>query len=283
MVKELVIVGSQSGVGRTSIAMALISLLEDKIILDCTPSQNLQRFLNSATPNIVEFSSDKQAFIELDKCMECGCCIDACKYGAISSDFIVNELLCEGCGACHFKCPQAAIKLEKINSAKIFEDESSAGVIISALPEVGKNYNSKLISEIRNNARIRAKKEKKILVVLSSVSLEKLDEDKFVILVLEPSYSSVSEFKKLVPIFAKQKAKIMVCINKVDINLEITSEIENICSENELEIVGKIPYDLTFSRALQEGKSIVEYDRTSSLVAKILDIEENIKGKLNER
>ena len=163
MVKELVLIGSQSGVGKTSIAAALVSLLKEGVVLDCTSSQNLQRFFKSISINSVAFSSDKIAFVELDKCMECGCCIDACKYGAISANFVVNELLCEGCGACHFKCPQAAIRLDKVDSAEIIETETSIGKIISALPEIGKNYNPQLISAIKNFARACAKKEKKNL------------------------------------------------------------------------------------------------------------------------
>ena len=161
MGKELVISGSQCGVGRTSIAVVLMSLLENTVALDCTSSQNLQRFFDATSKNVIDFSSDKLAFIELDKCMECGCCIDACKYGAISSDFVVNKLLCEGCGACHFKCPQAAIKLDENGGVKIIEAETPVCKVISAAAEIWKNYNSKFVNEIKHIARISAKKEKK--------------------------------------------------------------------------------------------------------------------------
>ena len=70
------------------------------------------------------------------KCMACGACIDACKYGAIEfkdtpsgKKATVNPVICKGDGLCNAKCPTGAIRL------KHFTDEEIESEIDVAFPE----------------------------------------------------------------------------------------------------------------------------------------------------
>ncbi len=70
------------------------------------------------------------------KCMACGACITACKYGAIEfhrtkkgKKAMVNPVLCKGDGLCNAKCPTGAIVL------KHFTDEELFSQIDAAVPE----------------------------------------------------------------------------------------------------------------------------------------------------
>ena len=49
-----------------------------------------------------------------------------------------------------------------------------------------------------------------------------------------------------------------VCINKYDLNPEITKEIENFCQENGFSLIGKIPFEPKIMYALREFKTPVE-------------------------
>jgi dihydroorotate dehydrogenase/Pyruvate/2-oxoacid:ferredoxin oxidoreductase delta subunit len=55
------------------------------------------------------------AFIDTEKCVNCGFCEEICSYSAISlakeCNSVIKEL-CEGCGLCRIKCPVGAIRLE---------------------------------------------------------------------------------------------------------------------------------------------------------------------------
>lgn len=48
-----------------------------------------------------------------DECIECGDCVDACGFNAISMDgvAVVNQDKCMGCGVCEGQCPNDAISL----------------------------------------------------------------------------------------------------------------------------------------------------------------------------
>lgn len=54
------------------------------------------------------------AMIIEDKCVNCGHCIKACPYGAITkgeNGIIINASKCIGCGACKLKCRHDAIEI----------------------------------------------------------------------------------------------------------------------------------------------------------------------------
>ena len=70
-----------------------------------------------------------------NKCIGCGACISACKYGALelqetrqAKKAIINPVLCKGDGLCNAKCPTQAIQLMH------FTDEEILSQIDAAVP-----------------------------------------------------------------------------------------------------------------------------------------------------
>ncbi|MFA6669999.1 MAG: (4Fe-4S)-binding protein, partial [Bacillota bacterium] len=49
-----------------------------------------------------------------------------------------------------------------------------------------------------------------------------------------------------------------VCINKYDLNSEITREIEEFCEDNDFPVIGRIPFEPAIVKALQQLKTPVE-------------------------
>ena len=54
--------------------------------------------------------------------------------------------------------------------------------------------------------------------------------------------------------------KAAVCINKYDINEDLSEEIETFCTEQRIEIVGGILYDETVTKAMVAGVPVVEFE-----------------------
>ena len=71
-----------------------------------------------ANPQIEEetvFEGARLASIDQSICVNCGLCVNHCKFHAISKDdnYVVNSFLCEGCRLCERLCPVGAITTEK--------------------------------------------------------------------------------------------------------------------------------------------------------------------------
>jgi MinD superfamily P-loop ATPase len=56
----------------------------------------------------------------------------------------------------------------------------------------------------------------------------------------------------------------MVCVNKFDLNPDQGRAIEDFARERQIRVMGRIPFDPVFTRAMVQGKTILEYDVHSS-------------------
>ena len=70
----------------------------------------------------------------------------------------------------------------------------------------------------------------------------------------------MSDMERIIDTAMKFGVKIAVCVNKYDVNRERTQAIENFCDDENLHFVGLIPFDKEAVRAINEGKTIVEFD-----------------------
>jgi MinD superfamily P-loop ATPase len=100
-----------------------------------------------------------------------------------------------------------------------------------------------------------------------------------VVVVTEPTLSAMSDLERVLSLTSHFKISTVVIINKFDINLENTEKITKFCQREKIEIVGKIPFDNAFTRAMVEGKIIPEYT-DSNLVEEIKKIWQNIYARI---
>jgi len=63
--------------------------------------------------------SNLKAFVDSDRCVGCGTCLDVCPACAISVEDIaeVDPKRCIGCGSCVEQCPSGAVALHPLNTA----------------------------------------------------------------------------------------------------------------------------------------------------------------------
>lgn len=60
----------------------------------------------------------KKALVNQKFCVACGCCLTACRLGAISIPkgvcAIIEKEKCVGCGMCAKKCPASIITIQEV-------------------------------------------------------------------------------------------------------------------------------------------------------------------------
>ncbi|MDH7499147.1 MAG: hypothetical protein QHH30_02015 [candidate division NC10 bacterium] len=89
-----------------------------------------------------------------------------------------------------------------------------------------------------------------------------------VLIVTEPSLSAQHDMERVVELARHFRTPLALCINRFDLNEEITEGILDWCKRNEIRVAGVIPYDHGFTRAQMRHMSLMEYSggRTAEAV-----------------
>lgn len=285
--KELVIISGKGGTGKTSITATFATLAQNKVMVDCdVDAADLHLILKPAIEKTTEFYSGKTAEIQLELCLNCGRCIEVCRFDAIFDDFVIDPIKCEGCGTCFYQCPANAIKFEQNKSGDWFESNTRFGKLIHAKLGIAEENSGKLVSEIRNHARIVAHKNQNDLIIVDGSPgigcpvIASISGAHLVVIVTEPTLSGIHDAKRVLELTQHFKIPACLCINKFDLNLELSGQMEEFCKEKGVELVGKVPYDKVFTQAMIKEQSIVEYQPEGQVSVKIKEMWNKISSKL---
>jgi MinD superfamily P-loop ATPase len=78
------------------------------------------------------------------------------------------------------------------------------------------------------------------------------------LVVTEPTISGVHDLERILDVTEHFQIKTAVCINKYDLNPGVSSQIEDICKDNSIEVAGKLPFDQTVVEAMVLGEPVVQ-------------------------
>lgn len=290
-IKEVVIVSGKGGTGKTSLAGAIVKLIQDKIITDCdVDAANLHIIVGPKDLHAKkEFIGGKKANIDLKRCTHCNICRDVCRYGAISEDYIVDKMLCEGCSACYFICPARAVEFTPqlsgyCNTCTTLDDDIF--VYAELLP--GEENSGKLVATVRNEARDEAQKAGKRLILIDGPPgigcpvISSLTGTSLVIIVTEPTPTGAHDLKRIIELSRHFQIKTALVINKSDISPKFTKEMRQYCNDEGIVYLGEIPYEIKITEAQKEMKTILEYAPDCEASRAIKEIYKKLQSIMEE-
>jgi len=268
--KQLTVISGKGGTGKTSIAAAFAILADNKVIADCdVDAADLHLILLPDIKKRMDFFGSKLAVMDEDKCIECGLCEENCRFNAIKN-LKINPLKCEGCTVCEYVCPVDAIKMEDRISGEAFISDTRAGPMAHAALYTAEETSGKLVTLVRNNARIIARQENKNLIIIDGPPgigcsvISAITGVDLVLAVTEPTLSGISDLKRVLDVADHFKIKSLVTVNKYDLNREMADRIEEHCESRGVEVVGRIPYDRTVTDAMIREKAVVEMENSAA-------------------
>jgi len=263
--KEVVVLSGKGGTGKTSIVGSFAALARSKVLVDCdVDAADLHLLLQPVIQEKHEFWSGQAAFIDKQKCTQCGLCQDLCRYKAIR-DFRVDTTSCEGCGFCFHICPDEAVTMKENMAGHWFLSDSRYGTLVHARLGIAQENSGKLVALVRQQAKQIADKQGASYIIsdgppgIGCPVISSLSGTDLALLVTEPTLSGIHDLERVLGVCQHFGVKALVCINKYDINEDNSRRIESYCSSQGVEIASRIPFDNAVTEAMVQGLPVVEY------------------------
>ncbi|MGC9224661.1 MAG: ATP-binding protein [Terracidiphilus sp.] len=280
-VKELVVISGKGGTGKTSLVASFASLANHAVLADCDVDAADLHLL--ASPHVMRskpFTGGKRATINTNFCSVCGHCEDLCRFDAIhlngpgnmvfAATYQVDPMACEGCGVCAWFCPNQAIQLDPAINGTWFVSETRFGPMVHACLGAGAENSGKLVSLVRTTAKQIAEERHMELVLIDGspgigcpviASITGVD---LALIVTEPTPSGLHDMQRVAELTRHFGIPAAVCVNKWDLNPEMSKTIEAAAQERGLTAAGRVRYDPAVTEAQVHEKAIVEYRQDGS-------------------
>ena len=264
--KQIVVISGKGGTGKTVITGAFASLAQNKVMADCdVDAADLHLLLQPTIKERHDFRSGLSASIDKKICQQCGKCIAACRFNAISDSFVIDHVSCEGCGFCGHICPVGAIKMEENLAGEWFISETRFGPMVHAKLGIAEENSGKLVSLVRKQAKKLGEENNCDWVIIDGApgigcpviaSLSGID---FAVVVTEPTLSGLHDASRVIEVTKHFNVPSRLIINKYDLNPDMSKKIEDYCADKGISVIGKVRFDRTVVESMVEGKTIIEY------------------------
>ncbi len=279
MLKEIVIVSGKGGTGKTSVTASFAALAENSVLCDAdVDAADLHLLMAPVVRRSTPFMGGSLASIRADDCAQCGRCLELCKFAAVSDDYTIDPLACEGCGVCVDLCPEQAIDFPVQQCGEWYQSDTRFGPMIHARLGIAEENSGKLVSLVRQQSKSLAQaKECEVIITdgppgIGCPVIAAIGGATVLVIVVEPTVSGLHDMKRVAELAAHFKVPGLVVVNKYDLNSEMTEKIEIYAKNRNMQLVGRIPFDPVFTRAMIQGKSVLEHAPASEAAKALLDV-----------
>lgn len=270
--KELVILSGKGGTGKTTVSASFAHLAQRKVMVDAdVDAANLELVLSPQVREEQEFRGGKLAIIEPALCTACGRCAEVCRFQAVQEregeEYIIDPIACEGCAVCYYECPSEAIHLEEPLSGHWFISDTPYGPLVHAQLRPAQENSGKLVTIVKQQARQLALAQGRDLIIVDGppgigcpVIAATAGAD-LALLVTEPTVAGVHDLERILSTTAHFGVPALVCINKYDLNHEMSWMIAEDCAARGIPLAGRIPFDVAVTKAMVQGQPVITYSQ----------------------
>ena len=273
--KQLVILSGKGGTGKTSVTAAFAHLSANdersikSVFVDAdVDAANLSLVLNPEDPQTHEFWGGSLAEIDQSMCIGCGACVPVCRYDAILPDFDhgqvywIDPVACDGCAACVYACPQEAISMVKQQEGHWCQSKTPYGILYHEELFPGRENSGKLVTLIKQMARLDAEETGSKMVIIDGPPgigcpvISACAGADLGLIVTEPSMAGLHDLKRVLGTLQHFHVPTVICINKWDIYPDGVRQIQEYAAQQDIELLGLIPFDDHILDAMLRGLPI---------------------------
>jgi MinD superfamily P-loop ATPase len=270
---ELVVISGKGGTGKTSILASFAALAGHAVLADGdVDAADLHLLLAPTVQRREEFRCGRAAVIRQTDCIGCGACLARCRFEAVRMDkggvgegrFTIDPTACEGCGVCVKACPVEAIDFPERVSGEWYVSDTRFGPLVHARLNPGGENSGKLVSQVRTVARDLAAERAADTVLVDGPPgvgcpvIAAISGAAQVLVVTEPTLSGLHDLQRVLELTRHFGVQAAVCVNKWDINPELTEQIESVARAAAAVVTGRVRYDRMVTQAQVAGRTVVE-------------------------
>ena len=270
-VKRIAISGGKGGTGKSTVSTSLADIYARRkrvILVDADVECPNDHLLLSVDRK--EYSEVSQLIPkwDFDRCTKCGICADVCKQDAIV--FVEGRYpafvqdLCTGCQACIVSCPTRAISKSTKQIGTVYTGEGFGIYLVSGELKLGELASGEVVAEVRKiTEEINRDVDADVIMIDSPAGvgcpvIASMTGTDYIVAVTEPTPSALHDLKRVLYLANHFNIECGIVINKFDLKGGFHSEIEKFARENNIPIIGKIPFRSDFMDALLKMKPVVE-------------------------
>jgi MinD superfamily P-loop ATPase len=286
--KQLVVLSGKGGTGKTCLTAAFAHLASQGHLADQTvladadvDAANLELMLQPRLLEQEDFRGGQVAVIAESTCTFCGDCEAVCRFDAIHHSnglYQIDPIACDGCAACVYQCPSGSITMQEQVAGTFCVSDTRYGPLYHASLYPGRENSGKLVTLVKQRARLRAMDEGRQLVLVDGPPgigcpvISAASGADLALIVAEPTVAGVHDMKRILKATEHFQLRTLVCINKSDIYLLGNKLIEAYCWDNDFEIAGMIPFDEAVTEAMVHGEPVTAYRPESPASRAIVDV-----------
>ena len=281
--KELVIISGKGGSGKTCLTAAFASLAKNQVLCDAdVDAADLHLLMNPKIKQRTDFMGGGLAEINPEKCTQCGLCQELCRFDAVSDDFKIDHIGCEGCGVCVDLCPEQAIDFPIQKCGEWFISDTRFGQMVHARLGIAEENSGKLVTVVRKQAaRLAAETDADLIITdgppgIGCPVIASVGGAYAVLIAAEPTVSGLHDMERVAQLAAHFKIPAWVCVNKYDLNMEQTREIERLAQRHAMIVMGRVPFDPSFTKAMIQRLTVIEYDSRAAASIAAATVWDNI-------
>jgi MinD superfamily P-loop ATPase len=270
--KHMVVLSGKGGTGKTTVTAALAHLGSQEVSVVLADADvdaaNLELVLDPVRLETHEFLSGQVAEIDAGACTACGICASVCRFEAVApaaAGYCIDAVACEGCAACHYQCPERAIRMREERAGFWCRSDTPFGPLVHAHLLAGRENSGKLVTMVKQQARQLAKDIGAELLVMDGPPgigcpvISACSGMDVALLVVEPTISGAHDLERVLATTAHFGVPALVAINKADLNPARSDEIALFCEDQSILVVGRIPYDTVVTEAMVNGLPVTAY------------------------